>query len=97
LLKERLLLICDIPPYKLVKDQTQSYLFTEFTFNAEASAAQVLEMFLFNNFLGEMELEDLNILGPRFTWYHPNGRSMSRIDRMLISEEWTQVWGESAL
>lgn len=43
--------------------------------NDEASSAQVLEMFLFNNFLGEMELEDLNVLGRRFTWYHPNGRS----------------------
>jgi exonuclease III len=65
--------------------------------NEEASTAQVLEMFLFNNFLGEMDLEDLNILGRRFTWYHPNGRSMSRLDRMLISEEWAQVWGENAL
>jgi len=65
--------------------------------NEEASTTQVLEMFLFNNLLGEMELEDLNILGCRFTWYHPNGRSMSRLDRMLISEEWAQVWGENAL
>ena len=55
--------------------------------NEEASSAQVLEMFLFNNFLGEMELEDLGVLGRRFTWYHPNGRSMSRMDRVLISEE----------
>lgn len=65
--------------------------------NGEASSAQVLEMFLFNNFLGEMELEDLNVLGRRFTWYHPNGRSMSCIDRMLISEEWAHVWGENSL
>jgi hypothetical protein len=41
-------------------------------------------MYLFNAFLGEMELEDLDVLGRRFTWYHSNGRSMSRIDRMLI-------------
>ena len=65
--------------------------------NEEASTAQVLEMFLFNNFLLEMELEDLNILGRRFTWYHLNGRSISRIDRMLISDEWAQVWGENTL
>lgn len=63
----------------------------------EASLTQILEMFWYNFFLGEMELEDLNVLGLRFTWYYPNERSMSRIDRMLISEEWGQVWGENAL
>jgi exonuclease III len=65
--------------------------------NVEASSVQILEMFLFNAFLGDVDLEDLNVLGRRFTWYHPNGRSMSRIDRMLISEEWANVWGENAL
>ena len=44
-----------------------------------------------------MNVEDLNVLGCRFTWYHPNGRPMSRIDRVLISEEWSQIWGENAL
>ena len=65
--------------------------------NTEASSTQVLEMFLYNSFLGDMELEDLNVLGRCYTWYHPNGRSMSRIDRMLVSKEWGQVWGEYAL
>jgi len=44
-----------------------------------------------------MDLEDLNVLGRRFTWYHPNGCSMSRIDRVLVSEEWENVWGDNAL
>ena len=64
--------------------------------NEEASSAQVLEMYLFNNFIGEMELEDLNVLGRCFIWYHSNGRSMSRIDRVLISEEWSSVWGDNS-
>jgi len=38
-------------------------------------------------------VDDVNILGRKFTWYHPNGRAMSRLDRMLISEEWVQQWG----
>lgn len=54
-------------------------------------------MSLFNHFINEVELEDLNVLGRRFTWYHPNGRSMSRIDRTLISEEWSQLWGNNTL
>jgi exonuclease III len=61
--------------------------------NAEASSSQLLEMAGFNNFINEVDLEDLNVLGRRFTWYHANGRSMSRIDRMLILEEWLQAWG----
>lgn len=65
--------------------------------NEEASSSQVLEMFLFNNFLGEMNVEDVNVLRRRFTWYHPNGISMSRIDRVLISEGWSNFWGENSL
>jgi len=65
--------------------------------NEEATSGQLLEMYLFNNFIGEMDLQDLNVLGRRFTWYHPNGRSMSRIDRVLISEDWSQMWGDNSL
>jgi hypothetical protein len=53
--------------------------------NEGASACQVVDMNIFNSFVRGVELEDLNVLGKRFTWYHPNGRSMSRIDRVLIS------------
>jgi len=63
--------------------------------NEETTSSQLLEMSLFNDFISEMELEDLNVLGRRFMWYHSNGRSMSRIDRVLISEEWFQRWGEN--
>ena len=31
--------------------------------NEGASSAQDLEMYLFNNFIGEMNVEDLNVLG----------------------------------
>jgi hypothetical protein len=65
--------------------------------NDEISASHLLEMYLFNNFIGEMDVFDLSVLGRRFTWYHPNGRSMSRIDRILISEEWTHLWGDNSL
>jgi len=44
-------------------------------------------MNLFNHFLRVVEMEYLRLLGRRFTWYYPNGVSMSRIDRVLISEE----------
>jgi hypothetical protein len=56
--------------------------------NEEVSYTQREEMLGYNNFVREVQLEDLSVLGRRFTWYHPNETSMSRIDRVLISEEW---------
>ena len=51
------------------------------------------EMRLFKEFLEEVELEDLNPLGRKFTWYHTNGVAMSRIDRTLVSENWVNACG----
>jgi len=65
--------------------------------NNRGSSSQRDEIFLFNNFVRDVDLEDLNVLGRRFTWYHPNGRAMSRIDRVLVSEEWGSLWGDSSL
>jgi len=65
--------------------------------NVEASSNQLLDMSHYQNFVRNVELEDHNVVGRRFTWYHPNERSMSRIDRMLILEEWNRFWGDSTL
>ncbi|WJX17552.1 hypothetical protein P8452_07455 [Trifolium repens] len=51
----------------------------------------------FGSFLEDLELVDLNLLGRRFTWYQPNGRAMSRLDRILISDEWANRWGNCSL
>jgi hypothetical protein len=48
----------------------------------------------FNDFVGDMGLLDLPLLGRRFTWFQPNGGAMSRLDRFLISEGWWDLWGE---
>ncbi|MCH86377.1 putative transposon TX1 protein, partial [Trifolium medium] len=55
------------------------------------------EMRDFGVFLNDLELVDLPLLGRRFTWYHANGRAMSRIDRILVSSEWLEVWGNCSL
>jgi len=44
-----------------------------------------------------VDLEDLNHLGQKFTLYHSNGETMSRIDRALISEDWENTWGTPSL
>ncbi|GAU23391.1 hypothetical protein TSUD_334390 [Trifolium subterraneum] len=51
----------------------------------------------FSGFLDDLELVDLPLLGRRFTWCHANGSSMSRIDRVIVSPEWMEVWGVCSL
>jgi hypothetical protein len=45
------------------------------------------EMVEFGDFLRHLELVDVPLLGRQFTWFHPNGSSMSRLDRVLLSAE----------
>jgi hypothetical protein len=45
------------------------------------------EIELFNEVVNVLEVEDVNLVGRKFTWYNSNGIAMSRIDRALISEE----------
>jgi exonuclease III len=56
-------------------------------------ASHALEMREFNQFLEEMELVDVPLLGRQFTWFHPNGGTMSRLDKMLLSFDWYALWG----
>ena len=55
------------------------------------------ELDLFNEVVYNLEVEDVNLVGRKFTWYNSNGQSMSRIDRALISEEWVEYWGNVSL
>jgi hypothetical protein len=38
--------------------------------NVGVSSSQALECNIFNDFLRDVELDDLNLLGQRYTWYH---------------------------
>lgn len=35
---------------------------------------------------------DLPIVGKKYTWFKENGSTKSRLDKMLVSDEWLQVW-----
>lgn len=61
----------------------------------EPSRESLLEMNLLGDLHRDLEVLDVSLMGRRFTWYHPNGQTISRIDRALISEEWEDflvVW-----
>ncbi|KAK2442416.1 hypothetical protein QL285_013611 [Trifolium repens] len=51
------------------------------------------EMVEFGNFVRDLEMIDMPLLGRQYTWFHPNGFTMSRLDRMLISSDWLALWG----
>jgi hypothetical protein len=46
------------------------------------------EMVEFDDFVESLELIDMPLIGRSFTWFHPNGLTMSRIDRVLLSQDW---------
>jgi hypothetical protein len=48
-------------------------------------------MAVFDDFLNNLELVDMPLIGKRFMWFHPNGISLSRLDKVLISQAWFDV------
>lgn len=65
--------------------------------NSSASSEMAMEINGFNSFVMNVDLCDVNPLGRKFMWYHASGLSMSRNDRVLISEGWMRCWGSAAL
>ncbi|GKV12008.1 hypothetical protein SLEP1_g23214 [Rubroshorea leprosula] len=50
------------------------------------------EMEGFEEFIAETGLIDLPMIGRSFTWYQPNEKAMSCLDRFLMNEEWLTTW-----
>ncbi|GKV30486.1 hypothetical protein SLEP1_g39289 [Rubroshorea leprosula] len=53
-----------------------------------------LDMKEFNDFIEAVGLVDHKLANRRFTWYRPDGTSMSRLDRVLMTTEMTELGGE---
>jgi hypothetical protein len=62
---------------------------------AMVDGGRTTEMVEFDLFLNNLGLVDMPLIGRQFTWLHPNGVSMTRLDRLLISSSWFDVWGAS--
>lgn len=56
------------------------------------SSQSIRESAQFNDFILDMELVDVLVTGKKYTWYRPNGSSMSRLDRFLVSMDWLVSW-----
>lgn len=46
----------------------------------------------FNSWLEELEVEEAQCVGRRFTWYRSNGTVKSKPDRFFISDAWMSLW-----
>jgi len=55
-------------------------------------SSQKKEIKDFNEFIFKNLMVDLPIVGKKFTWYKSDGSAKSRLDTILVSEEWLQVW-----
>lgn len=50
------------------------------------------EMEEFEDFIDDMGLVNIPLIGRKFTWHRANGTSMSRLERLLLSEDWLAQW-----
>ena len=50
----------------------------------------------FNDWISDMEIQEIKSFGNRFTWCRPNGYVRSRLDRCLVSEQWLLKWPDSS-
>ena len=50
----------------------------------------------FNDWISEMELQDIRCFGNNFTWFRPNGSAKSRLDRFLVSDQWLSLWPDTS-
>jgi len=48
------------------------------------------EMQGFNNFINSVKVVDIPCIGRKYTWYRPNDKAKSKLDRLLTSFEWLQ-------
>ena len=57
-----------------------------------ATSTQRKEIVGFNDFIERNFLVELPIVGKRYTWFKANGSAKSRLDRVLVSNEWLLKW-----
>ena len=51
-----------------------------------------LEMVRFNDFIDTCDMKVIPVVGRKFTWYRLNGTSKSRLDSILVTDEWIVQW-----
>jgi len=63
----------------------------------QESSQGAIDRRAFNYFIEVMEINDIPLVGRNFSWVRPNGLTMSRIDRILVTRRWFDVWKGSCI
>lgn len=50
----------------------------------------------FNDWVSDLEVDDVPCIGRKYTWYKPNGTAKSRLDRFLVSADWLNKWKDTS-
>jgi len=53
------------------------------------SRREILE---FNKFIDKTNFNDIPTVGRKYIWYRPNGTTKSRLNRILLTNEWLEHW-----
>ncbi|KAL8456316.1 hypothetical protein ACS0TY_034507 [Phlomoides rotata] len=51
----------------------------------------------FSEFISSSKLMELQLNGRKFTWYKTDGSCKSKLDRMMVNEEWMWKWPDLSL
>ncbi|KAH1230119.1 TNF receptor-associated factor 1b [Glycine max] len=64
--------------------------------SASQRNAATSDIYEFNEWISELELQDIRCYGSSFTWFRPNGSAKSRLDRFLVSDSWLCLWPDTS-
>ncbi|KAL8477710.1 hypothetical protein ACS0TY_029852 [Phlomoides rotata] len=51
----------------------------------------------FDDFINLSNLMEIKLFGKKFTWYRPDGTCKTKLDRILVNEEWNTTWPNQIL
>ncbi|KAL8552344.1 hypothetical protein ACS0TY_001153 [Phlomoides rotata] len=55
------------------------------------------DMSKFDEFITNSNLTEIQISGKKYTWYRPDGTCKSKLDRLLVNDEWRNKWSGQLL
>ncbi|KAL8458763.1 hypothetical protein ACS0TY_036319 [Phlomoides rotata] len=76
--------VCVVGDYNAIKEENERVGRAEFTDQRGIR--------LFQEFIELSNLIDLPLRGHSYTWYRPDGSCKSRLDRLLVNDQWLLNW-----
>ncbi|KAL8511922.1 hypothetical protein ACS0TY_018386 [Phlomoides rotata] len=81
--------VCVVGDFNAIKEESERVGRAEFTDQRGIR--------LFQEFIDQSMLIDLPLCGRSYTWYRPDGSCKSRLDRLLVNDQWLHTWPNASL